>query len=253
MTPRNRSSWFGTRGATRRSFHLLTPDNRYPSRLAGLADATVCKLITPRRIPSQFGQYVVEIEPGGGTRTALAPGFEHFVYVLAGSAVTMVESALEPLASGGFAYVPDGQPFVLRNESAEPGSVLWIKRRYEPVDGLERPLAYSGDRHEVPEVEIAPGFLRRELGPADDPRHDFAVSILRFAPSAGLTMVEIHEEEHGLYMTAGSGVYLLEGGAYHVERDDFIYMAPYCPQSFRADPNDGAEYLLYKGTFRDGF
>jgi len=66
-------------------------------------------------------------------------------------------------------------------------------------------------------------------------------------------MVEIHEEEHGLYMTSGSGTYLLEDQEHHIERDDFIHMAPYCPQSFRADSSEGAEYLLYKDVFRDGF
>jgi glyoxylate utilization-related uncharacterized protein len=33
----------------------------------------------------------------------------------------------------------------------------------------------------------------------------------------------------------------------------FIYMAPYCPQSFVADATTGAEYLLYKDALRDGF
>ena len=38
-----------------------------------------------------------------------------------------------------------------------------------------------------------------------------------------------------------------------VERDDFIYMAPYCPQSFVASGTEPAEYLLYKDVYRDGF
>ena len=38
-----------------------------------------------------------------------------------------------------------------------------------------------------------------------------------------------------------------------VERDDFIYMAPYCPQGFTATGREPAEYLLYKDTWRDGF
>jgi (S)-ureidoglycine aminohydrolase len=38
-----------------------------------------------------------------------------------------------------------------------------------------------------------------------------------------------------------------------VEEHDFIYMAPYCPQSFTADDESPAEYLLYKDVYRDGF
>ena len=34
---------------------------------------------------------------------------------------------------------------------------------------------------------------------------------------------------------------------------DFIYMAPYCPQSFVATGDEPAEYLLYKDVYRDGF
>jgi glyoxylate utilization-related uncharacterized protein len=30
-------------------------------------------------------------------------------------------------------------------------------------------------------------------------------------------------------------------------------MAPYCPQFFRPQGSDDAEYLLYKDVFRDGF
>jgi (S)-ureidoglycine aminohydrolase len=38
-----------------------------------------------------------------------------------------------------------------------------------------------------------------------------------------------------------------------VGEGDFIYMAPYCPQSFTAADDTPAEYLLYKDVFRDGF
>jgi (S)-ureidoglycine aminohydrolase len=38
-----------------------------------------------------------------------------------------------------------------------------------------------------------------------------------------------------------------------VHAGDFIYMAPYCPQSFVASGTEPAEYLLYKDVYRDGF
>ena len=37
-----------------------------------------------------------------------------------------------------------------------------------------------------------------------------------------------------------------------MQAGDFIYMAPYCPQSFVAG-DEPAEYLLYKDVWRDGF
>jgi (S)-ureidoglycine aminohydrolase len=39
---------------------------------------------------------------------------------------------------------------------------------------------------------------------------------------------------------------------HEVAAGDFIYMAPYCPQGF-VSGTAGAEYLLYKDVFRDGF
>ena len=51
---------------------------------------------------------------------------------------------------------------------------------------------------------------------------------------------------------AGGGTYLLEADEHEVAAGDFIYMAPYCPQSFVAG-DEGAEYLLYKDVWRDGF
>jgi (S)-ureidoglycine aminohydrolase len=73
------------------------------------------------------------------------------------------------------------------------------------------------------------------------------------APAVPEGARRIHDEEHGLYMTAGAGLYFLDGELFEVERDDFIYMAPYCPQGFTATGREPAEYLLYKDAWRDGF
>jgi (S)-ureidoglycine aminohydrolase len=77
------------------------------------------------------------------------------------------------------------------------------------------------------------------------------MSLLTFDAGVGLPFTEIHDEEHGLYMTAGSGTYVLDGDEHEVAAGDFIYMPPYCPQGFAAA--EPAEYLLYKDTWRDGF
>jgi (S)-ureidoglycine aminohydrolase len=93
----------------------------------------------------------------------------------------------------------------------------------------------------------------RELLPTGDPAFDFNMSLLAFDAGVGLDNIEVHDEEHGLYMTAGAGLYFLDGELLEVERDDFIYMAPYCPQGFTATGREPAEYLLYKDVWRDGF
>jgi hypothetical protein len=75
----------------------------------------------------------------------------------------------------------------------------------------QRRARWSGHRDDEPFTDTdVPGFRRRELLPTDDPAFDFNVSLLAFDPGVGLDKVEIHDEEHGLYMTAGGGTYLLE-------------------------------------------
>jgi (S)-ureidoglycine aminohydrolase len=245
---------FDTRGSVKRGFHLITGPNRALSVLGELGGATVCKLVTPRRAPARFAEYLVELEPGGGTAgRATRPGFEHFLYCLGGVARTVIDGDPVALASGDFAYIADDHPFELDNQSPEPAQVLWVKRRYEPLPGWGRPPSRAGRREDVAENEYIPGLWRRELIAAGDPRHDFSMILMRFAPGGDLGMVEIHDEEHGLYMTAGGGIYLLDRDEHRVEQGDFIYMAPYCPQGFVAGGTDGAEYLLYKDVYRDGF
>ena len=58
-----------------------------------------------------------------------------------------------------------------------------------------------------------------------------------YAPAAELPQVEIHYMEHGLLMLSGSGPYLLGDSTYPVQAGDFIWMAPFCPQFFQADPS----------------
>jgi (S)-ureidoglycine aminohydrolase len=245
--------WNVTRGATGGYFYLITPAARAPSRLAEVgADTTVCKFVTPRHAPARFAQYLVELEPGGGTQWPVGGDFEHFVFVLDGTVKTLVDGLPRTMTPGTFIYLPDTQALVLDNDSDALCRVMWFKRRYEPLPGFGRPPAVFDDSAKFIEEEHPYGLWRRELLPAKDPRRDFTISIMRFEPNGELGVVEMHEEEHGLYMTAGGGIYLLDAAQLPVEHEDFVYMAPYCPQGFLAGP-EGAEYLLYKDVMRDGF
>jgi (S)-ureidoglycine aminohydrolase len=248
---------FVSRGAKADAYHLVTPQNRAVSALPELAATVVVKLVTPRRAPAAFAQYLLELAPGGGTATApvaIDGRFEHALYGLDGAAVLVADGRTHVLGSGRFAYVPPGTGVELDNPAGgEPASVLWFKRPYEPVAGLTPPRPCFGDQDGIDEPEYSPGLFRTVLFGDGDPRSDFVLIRMRFEPGVDLAMTELHEEEHGLYMTAGSGTYLLGADIHQVHAGDFIYMAPYCPQSFVADPVQGAEYLLYKDANRSGF
>jgi (S)-ureidoglycine aminohydrolase len=219
------------RGTLGHGYTVVTPANHYPSRLPEFGDQPVVKLVTPRLAPSRIGQYLVELAPGGGTPRRVGPGYERFFY-----AYLAADMAYELLAG------PDG------------ARVLIVKRRYEGHPAYDAPGPLSGHRDDEPFAETpVAGFTRRELLPVEDPAFDFAMSLLRFEAGVGLDKIEVHDEEHGLWMTEGAGTYVLNGDEHPVQADDFIYMAPYCPQGFTASAGGPAEYLLYKDTWRDGF
>jgi (S)-ureidoglycine aminohydrolase len=235
-------------------YTIIRPANRYASRLPNLRDTLVYKLVTPRHSPARLGEYVLAIEAGGGTSAPVAAGFEDFLYVLGGDVPVRADGIEFGLRAGGWCYLPPDMSFELEAGDGGPAEVLWIKRRLEPWPGLDAPEARSGQRDDEPfEDTPVPGLRRRELLDPTDPRLDFNMSLLAFDAGVGLAQVEIHDEEHGLYMTAGGGRYHLDGANHDVEAGDFIYMAPYCPQSFVAAADSPAEYLLYKDVYRDGF
>lgn len=238
------------RGRRGLAYTLLTPANRYASRLPSLPGAKLYKLVTPRRSPARFGQYLIEAGESG-VSCSLAPGFEHFLFGLGGESAVALDSERHELGDGGFAYVP---PSTRLGIVAGPGAaLLWIKRPYEPWPGLERPVPVLGRLPDTPsDATSVPGLRRRELLDPADPAFDFNISHMEFDPGVELPQIEIHDEEHGLYVTAGDGLYHLDGDELPVAAHDFIYMAPYCPQGFRAGFEGGA-YLLYKDVYRDGF
>jgi (S)-ureidoglycine aminohydrolase len=238
----------------RPSFTLVTPANHYPSRLPNFRATRVVKLVTPRHAPARFGLSLLEVEAGGGTSAPVEPGFESFLYGLDGALALRAGEQDATLRAGGFAYLPATLGFELEAAEQAPARLLWLKRRYEPWPGLGEPEPLAGHRDDEPFAETdVPGFRRRELIPPGDPRFDFNMSLLAFEPGVGLGNVELHDEEHGLYMTGGAGSYHLDGEQHEVCAHDFVYMAPYCPQSFTATGRAPAEYLLYKDVYRDGF
>jgi (S)-ureidoglycine aminohydrolase len=242
-------------GASGPGYTLVTPANHYPSRLPEFGpDAPVVKLVTPRLAPSRIGVYLVSLPAGGGTTRPLAGGLETVLYGLQGAAVGQSGGTELALGPGAYAYLPAGTAWTVA-AGAQPATLLAVRRAYEPpLAGIDPPGLLAGHRDDEPFQDTAvAGFRRRELLPVDDPAFDLAMSLLAFDPGVGLDKIEIHDEEHGLYMTAGQGIYTLGSDRHEVRAGDFVYMAPYCPQGFDATGDATAEYLLYKDAWRDGF
>jgi (S)-ureidoglycine aminohydrolase len=95
-----------------------------------------------------------------------------------------------------------------------------------------------------------PELVLKRLLP-DDLVFDLAMNIFTFPPGFALPVTETHVMEHGLYMLEGQGLYYLGRDWHEVNAGDFIWMGPYCPQSFYATSSDPSRYIYYKNVNRD--
>ena len=176
----------------------------------------------------------------------VAPGFETFVYALEGARRCR---ATFPLGEGAW------RTCRRRRVEVEPATrtarLLVVKRRYECTPGLATRRARAGHRDDVPWADTTwPASAAGSSSPSTT-RLRLRDVAARLRPGRRPSVTEIHDEEHGLYMTAGGGTYVLDGDEHEVEAGDFIYMPP-TARRVRAG-REGAEYLLYKDTWRDGF
>ena len=231
-----------------RHFALLPPEGIPDSVLPGW-EATRARVLTAPAMGAGFVQMLLEIDPGGGGAQRLAERVEGFLYVLEGGCVVGGEGRGHTLSTGGFVYLVPGSTFTVR--ANDMSRVLWIKKTYVPADG-HAPHEVAGHEREVAgEVyQGNPDLLLKKLLP-DTPDYDMAMNIFTFQAGAALPVIETHVMEHGLYLFEGRGVYYLGDEWYEVRRGDFIWMGPYCPQSFVATGGAPARYIYYKDVNRD--
>lgn len=240
------------RGAVRRNYAFLPPEGVLPSRLPNM-EATVVRYLAAPAMGASFAQAVHEIAPGGGTRQPLADTVQTFLYVLAGTATLRLEGT-DPIAltPGGYAYLPPGCAYGMRNDGSETVRVLVLRKPYEAID-LPVPDPIVSHRDAVPRTNhlAQEGRAWQHLLPVGDMRFDMEMNILIFSPGVCFPAVETHIMEHGLYMLEGQGLYLLDESWHEIWQDDFIWMGPFCPQQFYPTGYGEAAYLLYKNVNRE--
>jgi (S)-ureidoglycine aminohydrolase len=201
-----------------------------------------------------FSQYIVEVAPGGGSeRPELDPAAEGVLFVVEGEAQLTVDDDRYGLGPGGYAYLPPRQRWSLRNDSQQPLRFHWVRKAYEPVDGLDTPAAFVTNEREVNPIAM-PGtdnrwVTSRFVDPADL-RHDMHVNIVTFEPGAVIPFAETHVMEHGLYVLEGKAVYRLNTDWVEVQEGDFMWLRAFCPQACYAGGPGRFRYLLYKDVNR---
>jgi (S)-ureidoglycine aminohydrolase len=241
------------RGVVRRNYAFIPPEGVLNSRLPAY-EATTARFLAAPVMGARFAQFVLEIEPGGGTRAPIRePDIQHFYFVLAGEiALAVADRPPAALAPGGFAYIPPGIAFALSNPGPHPARVLGLRKRYEAID-LPPPDPIVSHRDAVPRENHTglDGRGFQHLLGFGDLRFDFEMNLMWFRPGTCFPDVETHIMEHGLYMLQGQGLYFLGTEWHEIWADDFIWMGGFCPQQFYPTGFGDVEYLLYKNMNRD--
>ena len=227
------------------------PIEGYPaSKLPDWPESAVQILAAPA-LGAAFAQYLLRVPAGRGTQYHADQHIETFFYVLDGDyQLRLGAEKARPLSAGSFVFVPPTLDYSL--EATATGTLLMLKKAYEPVTGITEPKEIVADQSDVAGTVYMddPGALLQTLLP-DEIGFDMAMNIFTFPPGHSLPVVETHVMEHGLYFLQGKGVYYLDDTWMEVEAGDFIWMGPYVPQSFYATGPTPSKYIYYKNVNRD--
>ncbi len=201
-----------------------------------------------------FSQSIMEVAPGGGSdRPEPDPGAEAVLFVLEGTLSLTLAGAKHDLYPGGYAYIPPGAKWRAENAGKQPVRFHWIRKAYEPVEGLGLPepvLANEQEIAPIPMPDTQGRWATTRFVDPGDLRHDMHVTIVSFEPGGVIPFEETHVMEHGLYVLEGKAVYLLNQDWVEVEAGDFMWLRAFCPQACYAGGPGRFRYLLYKDVNR---
>ena len=201
-----------------------------------------------------FSQYAVELSPGGGSDAPETDDeAQSVIFVAAGQATININGAAHRLTAGGYAYVPPGAIWTIWNDSEDLSQFHWVRKRYLPAEGVDRPEAFVTSDQETPPL-VMPDcdgvWATTRFVDPEDLRHDMHVNIVTFQPGGRIPFAETHVMEHGLYVLQGTADYLLNTDWVPVGPSDFMWLRAFCPQACIATGSEPFRYLLYKDVNR---
>ena len=219
------------------------------SRLPEWPQSQVRVLAAPA-LGAGFAQYLLELEKGQRGEHAADRRVEFFFYVLSGRLALQVDGRDHALEEGGYALVPPASGF--RATAEAPTRLLLLRKVYEAVPGIPAFPLVTGSQSKVGGTVYCgdPGAKLQELIPGEL-SFDLAMNIFTFETGHSLPVTETHVMEHGLYFLQGKGVYYLGDAWMEVEETDFIWMGPFCPQSYYATGPVASRYIYYKHVNRE--
>lgn len=201
-----------------------------------------------------FSQYIVEIEPTGGSdKPELDANAEGVLFVVKGGMDITIEGKKHHMTEGGYAFLPPGCQWTIRNNNEQPVKFHWVRKAYQFVDGLETPEAFVTNENDIEPISMPDtndGWATTRFVDSKDMRHDMHVNVVTFQPGTVIPFDETHVMEHGLYVLEGKAVYHLNQEWVEVEAGDFMWLRAFCPQSCYAGGPGPFRYLLYKDVNR---
>jgi (S)-ureidoglycine aminohydrolase len=231
------------------SYMIFPRANRVEHHLPGLNGATAQVLSSPQ-MGAKFVEHELLIEPNGGTTGHRAEEFEQFFFVLEGEIQFDLDGKKHKMVQGSLAWLAPSVPYTFRNDGEGLSRLVWIRRHYLKADGIAVPTSFVAHESDVA-ADPTDTYMEKHLTPYEELGFDMGINLQVFDPGAYFSFVEAHVMEHGLYMLYGRGIYWLNRDLIEVQKDDFIYMAPFCPQFFYSTGWDKSAYLLYKDVNRD--
>ncbi|WP_148861424.1 bifunctional allantoicase/(S)-ureidoglycine aminohydrolase [Marinobacter fonticola] len=201
-----------------------------------------------------FSQYIMEVSAGGGSeRPESDPNAEGVLFVVEGEMTLTMAGQRHRMETGGYAFIPPGTTWQLRNETDTTVRFHWIRKAYEWVDGIEAPQPFVTNDNDVTPMEMPETegrWTTTRFADPQDIRHDMHVNIVNFQPGGVIPFAETHVMEHGLYVLEGKAVYRLNQDWVEVEAGDYMWLRAFCPQACYAGGPGPFRYLLYKDVNR---
>jgi (S)-ureidoglycine aminohydrolase len=201
-----------------------------------------------------FNQIIMEVSEGGGSDAPENdPEAECVIFVVEGALELSFSGTTHLLTAGGYAFLPCGLTYSVKNIHAKPAKFHWVRKRYEHAAGVELPEAFvTSDQatklNTMPDTNGVWGTTR--FVEPTDLRHDMHVNIVTLQPGGVIPFAETHVMEHGLYVLEGKAVYRLNNDWVEVEAGDFMWLRAFCPQACYAGGPGPFRYLLYKDVNR---
>ncbi len=201
-----------------------------------------------------FSHYIMEVASGGGSdRPEPDARAQGVLFVVAGRVTLAFAGRTHDLGPGGYAYLPAGCDWTLRNAGDAAATFHWIRKAYDPVPGLDPPDPLVLDEAAIPPHPM-PGtdgaWATTRFVDPHDLRHDMHVNIVTFQAGGTIPFMETHVMEHGLYVLEGKAVYRLNRDWVEVQAGDFMWLRAFCPQACYAGGPGPFRYLLYKDVNR---